>query len=99
MDTYSSYFKYNMHCVCGIPAITLTGSVADWQRMRDRIEVLGTYELQWWIERLRPILDEFIQTIQGHPNREFWQAIYKFKKAYSTAVVTGLDCGSFPLPR
>lgn len=96
MDTYSSYFKYNMHCVCGIPAITLTGSVADWQRMRGRIEVLGTYELQWWIERLRPILDEFIQTIQGHPNREFWQAIYKPKQAYFTDVVTGWIVDLFP---
>jgi hypothetical protein len=96
MDTYSNYFKYNMDCVCGIPAITLTGSAADWQRMRDRIEVLGTYELEWWIERLRPILDEFIQTIKGHPNREFWQAIYKPKKAYSTEVVTGWIVDLFP---
>jgi hypothetical protein len=89
MDTYTSYFTYEMHCLCGIPAIALTGTVVDWQRVRDRIEVLGTYELGWWIKRLRPILEEFIQTVKGNPNREFWQAIYKPKKAYATTSVTG----------
>jgi len=96
MDTYSNYFKYEMECVCGIPAITLTGSLADWQRIRERIEVLETYELQWWIARLRPILDEFIQTVNGHPNREFWQAIYKPKKAYFATMVTGWIADLFP---
>jgi hypothetical protein len=96
MDTYSSYFRYQMWCVCGIPSITLTGSVDDWQRMRERIEVLNTYELQWWIARLRPILDEFIQTIRGHPNREFWQAIYKPQQAYATTLVTGWITDLFP---
>jgi hypothetical protein len=96
MDTYSSYFEYGMECVCGIPAITLTGCVADWERMRERIEVLETYELQWWIARLRPILDEFIQTIKGRPNREFWQAIYKPRKIYFTDSVTGWITDLFP---
>lgn len=96
MDTYSSYFEYRMMCVCGIPAITLTGCAADWQRMRERIEVLETYELQWWIARLRPILDEFIRAIEGRPNREFWQAIYKPKIFYVTDSVTGWITDLFP---
>jgi hypothetical protein len=96
MDTYASYFRYRMHCLCGIPAIALTGSVADWQRMRERIEVLETFELEWWIARVRPILDEFIETIQGRPNREFWRAIYKPKEAYVTEAVTGWIADLFP---
>jgi Domain of unknown function (DUF4419) len=96
MDTYSSYFKYQMECVCGIPAIALTGSLADWERMRERIEVLETYELRWWIARLRPILEEFIQTIKGHPNREFWQAICKPRPAYTSTLITGWITDLFP---
>jgi hypothetical protein len=96
MDTYSSYFEYGRDCICGIPAITLTGCLTDWQRMRERIEVLETFELQWWIARLRPILDEFIKTIKGHPNREFWQAIYKPKNFYFTDSVTGWITDLFP---
>jgi hypothetical protein len=38
MDSYSNYFEYEMKCVWGIPWITLTGSVDDWQRMRALVE-------------------------------------------------------------
>jgi hypothetical protein len=96
MDTYSNYFEYTLHCVCGIPAITLTGTPEDWQRMRERIEVLETFDLRWWVARLRPILDEFIQTVKGNPNREFWQAIYKPKKSYASALITGWITDLFP---
>jgi hypothetical protein len=96
MDGYSSYFKYLMRCICGIPKITITGSVNDWQSIRARVEVLETFDLGWWVRRLRPILDEFILTAEGHPTLEFWQAIYKPKKAYGEDRVTGWIADLFP---
>jgi len=96
MDTYSDYFDYDLMCICGIPRITVTGSVEDWRRMRERVEVLATYSLDWWVERLRPILDEFIQTAQGHPDPTFWKAIYKPKEAYGPSRVTGWIADLFP---
>jgi hypothetical protein len=96
MDTYSSYFRYRMRCVCGIPSITVTGCAADWERIRERVEVLASYQLDWWVERLRLILDEFVHTTQGRPNRDFWQAIYKPKKTYATESVTGWITDLFP---
>jgi hypothetical protein len=96
MDSYSSYFEYVMQCICGIPRITVTGSPDDWQRIRARVEVLETYDLGWWVARLRPILDEFINTVIGRPNGEFWQAIYKPKRAYGATTVTGWIADLFP---
>ncbi|MBV9294061.1 MAG: DUF4419 domain-containing protein [Acidobacteriaceae bacterium] len=96
MDSYSSYFQYDMRCICGIPRIAITGSLVDWERIRARIEVLGTFDLEWWVGRLRPILDEFIQTVKGRPAAEFWQAIYKPKKAYGVSSVTGWIADLFP---
>jgi hypothetical protein len=85
-----------MDCVCGIPKITITGTLNDWQRIRDRVEMLGTFDLGWWIARLRPILDAFLATFEGHPNPEFWQAIYKPKRAYAEDTVTGWIADLFP---
>jgi len=96
MDTFSSYFKYAMTCVCGIPRITLAGSSEDWQRIRDRVEVLDTYELGWWVSKLRPMLDEFIAASEGRPDPEFWKSIYKPKKAYATEAATGWITDLFP---
>ena len=96
LDCYSSYFTYMLDCVCGIPRITLNGSIEDWKRMRARVEVLATFDLDWWVNRVRPILDEFIRTAEGHPSLEFWQAIYKPKQAYGEKTITGWIADLFP---
>ncbi len=96
MDSYSSYFTYGMRCICGIPKIALTGTPADWQRIRERVEVLETYDLGWWVSRLRPILDEFVAAASGHPTPEFWKSIYKPAKAYAAINSTGWIVDLFP---
>jgi hypothetical protein len=96
MDTYASYFDYTLHCVCGIPSITVTGTLADWERIRARVEVLATYDLEWWMKRLRPILDEFVNTAAGRVSLDFWRAIFKPKKVYAAEAVTGWLADLFP---
>ena len=96
MDAYQRYFEYTMRCICGIPQITLEGTPDDWQRMRDRVEVLATYDLEWWTSRLIPILEQFIATAKGNPDRAFWQAIYKPQKAYASRFATGWIADLFP---
>lgn len=96
MNCFSSYFAYAMICVCGIPKITIEGTPEDWRRIRARIEVLATYGLEWWLARVRPILDEFILAAEGCPNPEFWQAIYKPVQAYGDRVATGWITDLFP---
>lgn len=96
LDAFSSYFTYEMRCVCGIPRITIQGTPDDWRRIRARVEVIETYGLEWWVSRLRPILDEFILAADGHPTREFWKAIYKPVQAYGTEVATGWITDLFP---
>jgi Domain of unknown function (DUF4419) len=100
MDTYSHYFRYTIaRCVCGIPEIALTGSVEDWQRMRERIEIFETFDMNWWVERMRPILDQFVLAAAGEPDREFWQGMYKFRPkqgVYSASTVTGWVVDLFP---
>lgn len=96
MDTFKNYFDYEMMCVCGIPAITIEGTPEDWRRIRARIEVLGTYGLEWWVSRLRPVLDEFVLAAGGQPTTKFWKAIYKPVEAYGGKVATGWITDFFP---
>src|SRR6516165_3087661 len=96
MDAYQRYFRFFMMCVCGIPSITLEGTPSDWQRIRDRIELLATFGLEWWTSRLAPILDEFVTTANGAPDLSFWQAIYKPERAYATEMATGWIADLFP---
>ena len=99
MDAYERYFRYEMICICGIPEITVTGTPDDWRRMRERVEVLATYDLEWWISRLRRVLDEFVRTAEGNPKRDFWKAIYKPEQVYGDKVATGWIADLFPYLR
>jgi hypothetical protein len=96
MDLYQEYFEYEVMCVCGIPRITLQGTVEDWKRMCERVEVLAAYDLEWWTCRLRLILEQFVATAQGNPDREFWKAIYKPERPYGADTATGWIADVFP---
>ena len=60
MDSFKEYFSYIVYTECGIPKITLEGTVDDWKKLRDRALGLAQYDLVWWVEALEPVLDQFV---------------------------------------
>jgi hypothetical protein len=77
MDAFKEYFEYVVLTRCGIPEITLEGTVEDWRSLRQKTLSLAQYNLQWWIDAIEPILNEFVSASSGNVNREFWRTIYK----------------------
>ncbi|NES81866.1 MAG: DUF4419 domain-containing protein [Moorea sp. SIO2B7] len=96
MDAFRQYFDYGMRCVCGIPEITILGTVEDWQSISSRVQNMASYELNWWTDRLLPICQEFVNTASGKPSLEFWRAIYKPKKIYGGELINGWLAELFP---
>ena len=78
MESVKSYFEYIVeYLACGIPSITLNGSVEDWKRVREKTMQLKKYGLEKWIDSLDPILKEFILAADGKPNQIFWKSMIK----------------------
>lgn len=78
MESVKSYFEYIVYRIaCGIPTITLQGSVEDWQHVLEKTKNLKQYGLESWVNSLEPILKEFIQAADGHPNQKFWKGMVK----------------------
>ena len=77
MDVFKQYFNYQvMYIVCGIPYITLTGTPQDWQHVLSKTQKLKAYQgIAPWIEKLEPILKEFVAASEGKPRQVFWQSI------------------------
>lgn len=96
MDAFQQYFDYELSCICGIPSVTVKGSVADWIRIRKRIDMMATFHLDWWTDRLKPICDGFIATVQGTPSQQFWKHIYSPKEMYGGDLITGWVADLFP---
>jgi len=87
MGTLQAYFEYKMCLMCGIPAVTMMGTVADWKLLREKIERLLEFEVQnnpdgnvieLWVGYLRKVCDGFVESAE-HPNSsktlKFWDKV------------------------
>jgi len=96
LDAVRSYFRFELITMCGIPQIQLEGTVADWQDLLQRTKQLAQFELGWWIEKLIPVLEQFVVTAQGKPSRAFWQSIYRYEEISGGDIITGWISAFFP---
>ena len=95
-DAYSPYFSLWLRCICGIPQVTLTGTVPDWERIRSRVDRIASFGLETWCRSLRPIADQFVRAAAGDPDPAFWQRIYNPIDAYGGEIVTGWVARFYP---
>lgn len=83
MAATKNYFCFGMRTTCGIPAVTLLGTEADWVSVRKRAEDLGKLMLpeftNFWMPLLLPLLDEFVESYRGHVRHGFWQSMVKLR--------------------
>jgi hypothetical protein len=89
MDAVQSYFQYRFVTLCGIPAVTLEGSVEDWEKIRERVGRLAQYDLAWWTDRVGPVIDEFVKAAKGSPTASFWKGLYKEDNSSGGPYVSG----------
>jgi len=96
MDTFKSYFEYIMYAGCGIPEITLTGTVEDWQAIRSRVQSFAEYGLEDWVTALDPILAQFVRAKDGDTDVDFWKSMFRYNSGSGPAVMTGWANVLFP---
>lgn len=96
LDAVKSYFDFVGESGCGIPTITLLGSMDDWQKLYRDLDIFDEYGMEFWTAELRPVIKEFICAVKGKPNVEFWKSIYKEVSAYGTSTITGWILKFYP---
>lgn len=93
------YFEYVVRSLCGIPAVTLVGTVDDFRALRTRAQVLHEFDLSWWVEALDPVLAKLEETAAKGPDVAFWQTLYKLVDASGGERVSGWINAFFPYLR
>ena len=96
MDCFKEYFAYELHTRCGIPEVTLEGTVDDWKRLRERALRLTEYDLEWWTKPLEPVLDQFVAAASGKIDQKFWSSIYKHTGGSGGPYILGWIVTLFP---
>jgi hypothetical protein len=82
MNATSHYFHFEVAAMCGIKSVTLKGTEDDWIKLRQKVEafaVLG--DLDWWLQDLRLVLDQFVLARQGFISPSFWRRMIKGEHA------------------
>lgn len=59
MNTLKSYFSYGMQILCGLPSVTLEGTLQDWEILIEKAKKLYEYVLKDWADLLIPVLERF----------------------------------------
>jgi hypothetical protein len=83
MCSFQEYFTYEFSLICGIPQVTLLGSVDDWLLLRSKVDRLAEFDGQdkilsgQWLPLLQDILDNFVESAQNgsENNLNFWDNI------------------------
>ena len=98
MDAMSKYFDYTVRTMCGIPHITLTGEVSDWQNIYDRVQKIRDLDigLESWTRALLPVLQEFISAASGTIDLRFWSELYKINGGSGSPSITGYILRFYP---
>lgn len=80
MEAFKNYFDYKVTFVgCGLPYVTLEGSVKDWKKLKTKTNYLSSYKLEWWTKELIPILDQLIAAKKGKTDSTFWMNTVKVR--------------------
>jgi hypothetical protein len=96
LDAYSPYFSFHIEAVCGIPEVTLLGTVDDWRSIRSRIDVVRELDLELWCRSLAPITDQLVRAAAGDIDLPFWRRIYNPQDAYGGELITGWITRFYP---
>lgn len=99
MDVFERYFDYTLGGICGIPTVTLEGHPADWQRLMEKATGLSRFDLDWWLEHLLPICEQFVRASRGDVDLMHWQSICKLRNAYGGDIINGWIAQLFPYLR
>lgn len=95
LDAMSPFFTYELMTLCGIPRITLLGTVDDWRDVYTRARALCEFVDGWWSE-LGPALAHFVNAASGNVDVDVWRSFYKYEDRSGGATVSGWVNALFP---
>jgi hypothetical protein len=105
MRALQNFFTYSCNTLCGIPEVTLLGTVADWTDLHARFIVLAETWMQRtpatcdWARTVDTFLKQFIAARKGRVDDEWWISLFTYrgsKGSGSSPYVTGHINALFP---
>ncbi|CAG8534030.1 13258_t:CDS:1 [Ambispora leptoticha] len=86
LDALKNYFSYKISTLCGIPKVTLEGSLEDWTRIQEKVVKLRNLglDMDFWLDRLEPVIWRLVDTYRGEIDEQFWGKVFSTTKIYGS---------------
>jgi hypothetical protein len=92
MESMKEFFNYKVIMIgCGIPEVTIEGTVEDWKKINKRLDYLSKYNLKWWTSELKPVIQNIIDSKRGKFQKNFWMNMVKYHKTGLYGSYNGVD--------
>ncbi|CAG8574828.1 11454_t:CDS:1 [Diversispora eburnea] len=87
LDAMKKFFRYGLRGGCGIPKVTLDGTLEDWLHLQEKVAKIRDLglELDSWLDRLEPVVAQFVSTYKGDVDEKFW-SMALFDVPYASGV-------------
>merc|ERR1712038_764272 len=99
MSSVQEYFEYTMGTMCGIPAIEMKGTRADWERLVTKVQDLRKTlkpieEILFaenprndrnWFDKVEHITQKLLDTYNGQPDEDWWSRAINYQSYGSGA--------------
>lgn len=96
MDSMSTFIDYEVYSICGIPEIEIKGTIEDYAKIITNLTELKKHDLDWWVDKIIPLISEIIKALKGEINKEFWQSIFRVEEECGGNLITGWITKFFP---
>jgi len=99
MDMVEPFAQYTASSFCGIPAIHLMGTVADWQKLANKVHSISTIypNVSRWTQKLEPLIMKFVELSTGTVDQTYWKSLYKWSEQSGGSTVTGHINALYPM--
>ena len=80
MGVMKHYFEYYLKGMCGLPKITLEGTLDDWKKLREKAQHLASFGIEClthWSGLLDIVLQKLVDSYDGKLDMEFWSHIIR----------------------
>ncbi|KAF0420793.1 hypothetical protein F8M41_006900 [Gigaspora margarita] len=86
LDAVKSYFNFSCTTCCGIPKVTLEGTLEDWMKLQEKVANLRklNLELDFWLDRLEPVIWNLVATYRGEVDEDFWGRIVRIDRVFGS---------------
>ena len=84
MNTLKRFYDYSVTTMCGIPEVTILGTIQDWETLWQKVEEISKIVDYSWFDRFSPFINQAILVLEGKGDPSFFANLYHWNSFHGS---------------